>query len=106
MEKTFKVDLHTHILPRNWPDLEKKYGYGGWVNLEHTERNTAKMMIDGKFFREIECNCYSPEVIFLVRLCLQSSGENFLNLIELDKFITGELSRLMSLLELFLSCHF
>eukprot|EP01117_Protostelium_nocturnum_P006955 TRINITY_DN2494_c1_g1_i2.p1 TRINITY_DN2494_c1_g1~~TRINITY_DN2494_c1_g1_i2.p1 ORF type:complete len:384 (-),score=95.86 TRINITY_DN2494_c1_g1_i2:28-1056(-) len=58
---SFKVDLHTHILPRNWPDLATKYGYGGWVSLEHTERNTAKMVIDGKFFREIECNCYSPE---------------------------------------------
>ena len=33
--RPLKVDIHTHILPRNWPDLAKKYGYGGWVQLEH-----------------------------------------------------------------------
>ena len=29
------IDLHTHILPKNWPDLKKKYGYGGWINMEN-----------------------------------------------------------------------
>lgn len=63
MSLKFKVDLHTHILPRSWPDLKQKYGYGGFVQLEHVSNCKARMLIDGKLFREIEDNCYSPEVI-------------------------------------------
>lgn len=60
-KRTLKVDLHTHILPKNLPDLKKKYGYGGFVNLEHEANCKTKMMIDGKFFREVDPNCYSTE---------------------------------------------
>jgi len=57
-----KIDIHTHILPENWPDLRDKYGYGGFVSLEHHRCSAARMMIDGKFFREIEANSWDPTV--------------------------------------------
>ena len=56
-----KIDLHTHILPREWPDLDAKYGYPGFVRLEHYKPCCARMMIGDRFFREIGDNTWDPE---------------------------------------------
>ncbi|CAG8646777.1 9476_t:CDS:2, partial [Ambispora leptoticha] len=50
-----------HILPKHWPDLKKKYGYGGWIQMDHYEPGKARMLLDGKNFREVQCNCWSAE---------------------------------------------
>ncbi len=47
------------MLPENWPDLRERYGYGGFVRLEHCGACRARMMIEDKFFRNIEDNCWS-----------------------------------------------
>ncbi len=56
-----KIDLHTHILPREWPDLDKKFGYSGFVRLEHCDECSARMMIGDRVFREITDNVWNPE---------------------------------------------
>jgi aminocarboxymuconate-semialdehyde decarboxylase len=57
-----KIDVHTHILPENWPDLKERYGYGGFIQLEHHGPGCARMMLDDKIFREIESDCWDPDV--------------------------------------------
>jgi aminocarboxymuconate-semialdehyde decarboxylase len=60
-----KIDLHTHILPERWPDLRERFGYGGWVSLEHlgpdgTGCRCARMVIVGRQFRDIDERCWDP----------------------------------------------
>ena len=55
-----KIDIHTHVLPENWPDLKERYGYGGFVQLDHTGPGCARMMLDGRAFREICSNAWDP----------------------------------------------
>jgi aminocarboxymuconate-semialdehyde decarboxylase len=57
-----KVDVHTHILPKDLPRFKEKYGYGGFMQIEHHADCGAKMLRDdGKFFREIDDRCWDPE---------------------------------------------
>lgn len=58
-----KIDLHTHILPPEWPDLAERYGYEGWVRLEHAPDGcTARMVIGERLFREVGRNCFDAAV--------------------------------------------
>ncbi len=61
MDKLLTVDIHTHILPGNIPNFKEKFGYGGFIHLDHHKPCCARMMKDDHFFREVEDNCWSPE---------------------------------------------
>ncbi|QHL88421.1 amidohydrolase family protein [Nibribacter ruber] len=62
MHQSLKIDIHTHILPERWPDLRERYGYGGFVRLEHHKPCCARMMMDDRFFREVQDNTWDPKV--------------------------------------------
>ncbi|XP_066929314.1 2-amino-3-carboxymuconate-6-semialdehyde decarboxylase-like isoform X3 [Clytia hemisphaerica] len=56
-----KIDVHNHILPKDWPNLKERYGYGGFIQLCHCQDGTTDMMKDETFFRKVDPNCFSPE---------------------------------------------
>jgi len=61
MTQYFKVDIHAHILPKVIPDFQAQFGYGGFIQLEHTDSDYADMMLDtGKFFRKVDKNTWDP----------------------------------------------
>ncbi|MCB9072786.1 MAG: amidohydrolase [Bdellovibrionaceae bacterium] len=58
-----KIDIHTHILPKELPDWKSVLGYGGFIRLDHHKSCGARMLRDdGTFFREIGDNCWDPQV--------------------------------------------
>jgi aminocarboxymuconate-semialdehyde decarboxylase len=59
-----KIDCHAHILPETWPSLKEKYGYGGFITLDHYAPGKARMMKDdGTFFRDIAEKTWNPQAI-------------------------------------------
>ncbi len=63
----FKVDVHTHILPPDWPDLGEKYGYGRFVRMvkDFDARGCctgARLVIDNDDFRRILPNCFDHAI--------------------------------------------
>ena len=56
-----KIDIHTHIIPDNLPDLTEKFGYPGFVQLKKNGESEADMILFNENFRTIQCNCWNPE---------------------------------------------
>ena len=42
--------------------MKEKYGYGGWIHLDHNKTGCARMMKGEHFFREVKSNCWNPGV--------------------------------------------
>ncbi|WP_068672080.1 amidohydrolase family protein [Oceanobacillus sp. Castelsardo] len=56
-----RVDFHTHIIPEDIPNFVEKFGGGRWPTLEKTCSCGANIMVEGKVFREVTNQVWSPE---------------------------------------------
>jgi aminocarboxymuconate-semialdehyde decarboxylase len=56
------VDIHSHFLPRGWPDLAARFGTADWPWLRHTAPGEAMLMIGNREFRPVTAACWDPAV--------------------------------------------
>lgn len=54
--------MHTHIMPDYLPKWADKFGYDGFIHLDHHKQGWARMMQGERFFREINENCWDAAV--------------------------------------------
>jgi len=52
------IDVHSHFLPRTWPDLAERFGTPNWPSMRHTEPGKAMLMLGDKDFRPVYDACW------------------------------------------------
>jgi aminocarboxymuconate-semialdehyde decarboxylase len=52
------VDMHSHFLPKTWPDLEKRFGSADWPWMKHLDAGKAMLMLGDKEFRPVYQACW------------------------------------------------
>lgn len=56
------VDMHTHFVPKSWPDLARRFGTPDWPWLKHTEPGKGMLMLGDKEFRPVHQALWDPQV--------------------------------------------
>jgi aminocarboxymuconate-semialdehyde decarboxylase len=54
------IDVHTHLIPRGWPDLTVLTGSDGWPWLRIDSEREAMVMVGEIEYRPISAACWSP----------------------------------------------
>ncbi len=55
------IDLHTHIVPDEFPAADGRASAARWPSMDHFEPGRAKVMIGGKNFRTVTEQCWNPQ---------------------------------------------
>lgn len=56
------VDIHTHFLPRQWPDFAARFGTPDWPWLRHTGPGRAMLMMGERDYRPVTEASWEPRV--------------------------------------------
>ena len=56
------IDIHSHFLPRSWPDLAARFGGGDWPWMKPTGPASAMLMVGNREFRPVTSACWDPAV--------------------------------------------
>lgn len=56
------IDMHSHFLPQQWPDLSKRFGSANWPWLRHTEKGKAMLMLGDRDYRPLLASCWDPAI--------------------------------------------
>jgi aminocarboxymuconate-semialdehyde decarboxylase len=55
------VDVHTHAIDDELPNLAKEYPHDRWPSIERTSETDARLKFGGAPYRRIDHRCWSPE---------------------------------------------
>jgi aminocarboxymuconate-semialdehyde decarboxylase len=55
------VDVHTHAIDADLPDLRRVYPHDRWPSIERTSQTEAQLLFGGQPYRPIDHRCWSPE---------------------------------------------
>jgi len=47
------IDMHTHFVPKAWPDLAARFGGDGWPGIRHTGPGKAMLTVGARDFRPV-----------------------------------------------------
>jgi aminocarboxymuconate-semialdehyde decarboxylase len=56
------TDVHTHVVPKGWPDLAAACGGDGWPWLKVESEREAIIMIRDTEFRRVDASCWDPAI--------------------------------------------
>ena len=56
------IDIHTHFLPRAWPDLAARFGSPDWPWMRHGADGKAMLMVGASEFRPVGAACWDPRL--------------------------------------------
>ncbi|HTT44073.1 MAG TPA: amidohydrolase family protein [Steroidobacteraceae bacterium] len=56
------IDIHTHFLPRSWPDLAARFGTPDWPWMRHSAGGRAMLMLGEQEFRPVNAACWDAGV--------------------------------------------
>jgi aminocarboxymuconate-semialdehyde decarboxylase len=62
---TARIDLHTHFVPKEFPDLSGRAGGARWPRMEMMDAHRAQVMISGKNFRAVTDQCWDGRLRLL-----------------------------------------
>ncbi|MGI9824209.1 amidohydrolase family protein [Agromyces sp. Marseille-Q5079] len=55
------IDVHTHYVPKGWPDLSTQVGPGSWPWFRADSERDAMIMVGETEFRRIDASCWDAE---------------------------------------------
>jgi len=61
MTAMLRIDMHSHLLPRDWPDLNERFNTKGFPTVHH-DGSRCEIHKDGRFFRALEPNAWDLEL--------------------------------------------
>jgi len=55
------VDVHTHAIDDEMPDLRRAYPHDRWPSVDRTGEKEAHLLFGGQLYRRIDHRCWSPQ---------------------------------------------